>query len=242
MLTFSRSLLYYGPIYFEACKSFSPVLTGVALFPETFTVAPATVIVGILTAITGRYRWSLWLGWFLTTLGMGLLFLQDEHTPTVGWILLNLLPGLGTGILFAGMGIAIPAAAKPKDMAHAVAFFSFVRAFGQGTGVAVGGVVFQNVLRMKLEGIKGLEGMAVEWSKDAAGLIQTIGGLEGKVREQVVSAYADGLKVVWVTMCGLAGLALVSNLFVKEYSLERELETEQGFVQQGMTSDVKGGE
>jgi hypothetical protein len=125
------SLLYYLPIYYEAVKDFSPILTGVAVFPETFTVAPASVVVGVITSITGKYKWALWAGWTLTTLGMGLMYLQDVHTSTAAWIFLNLVPGLGTGILFAGMGVAIPASTAAVDNAHAVAFFSFFRAFGR---------------------------------------------------------------------------------------------------------------
>lgn len=42
------SLLYYLPLYYEAVQGFSAVISGVALFPQTFTVAPSTMVVGIL--------------------------------------------------------------------------------------------------------------------------------------------------------------------------------------------------
>jgi hypothetical protein len=234
------SLLYYGPIYFEAVKGFSPILSGVAMFPETFTVAPASIIVGILTSVTGRYRWALWSGWVLTTLGMGVMYLQDVHTSTAAWIFLNLTPGLGTGILFAGMAIAIPASVNAADMAHAVAFFSFTRALGQGVGVAVGGTIFQNDLKKKLLAYPLLAPKAAEWSKDAAGLVQVIKAMdEGLMKTQLVQAYANSLKVVWVSMCGLAAVALVTSLFVKEFSLQQEMVTEQGFKQKTKVVDAE---
>jgi len=234
------SLLYYGPIYFEAVKGLSPIITGVALFPETFTVAPASIVVGILTSITGRYRWAIWSGWFLTTLGMGLLYLQDVHTSTVAWVFLNLVPGLGTGILFAGMAIAIPASCVPSDMAHAVAFFSFFRAFGQAVGVAVGGTIFQNQIKKKLLLYPILAPLAAEYSKDAASLVQVIKTMEdGLQKTQLIQAYADSLKVVWVTMCGLAGAALISSFFVKGYTLNVALDTEQGFKHEKKVVDVE---
>ena len=40
-------LLYYLPLYYEAVKNYSPILAGVAIFPKTFTVSPASVVVGI---------------------------------------------------------------------------------------------------------------------------------------------------------------------------------------------------
>jgi len=234
------SLLYYGPIYFEAVKGFSPILSGVAMFPETFTVAPASIIVGILTSVTGRYRWALWSGWILTTLGMGIMYLQDVHTSTAAWIFLNLVPGLGTGILFAGMAIAIPASVNAVDMAHAVAFFSFTRALGQGVGVAVGGTIFQNDLKKKLLAYPLLAPKAAEWSRDAAGLVQVIKAMEeGVMKTQLVQAYANSLKVVWVSMCGLAAVALLTSVFVKEFSLQQEMVTEQGFKNKTKVADTE---
>jgi len=125
-------------------------------------------------------------------------------------------------------------------MAHAVAFYSFFRAFGQGIGVAVGGVVFQNVMRRKLEGFEDLREFAGVWSNDAAALVQVLKAMEkGVAREELMVAYADSLKVVWATMCGLAGMALVSSGFVEGYSLEREMETEQGFVNEQTVGDLE---
>jgi Major Facilitator Superfamily len=234
------SLLYYLPIYYEAVKNYSPIITGIAVFPETFTVAPASVVVGIITSITGKYKWALWVGWILTVLGMGLLYLQDVHTTTVSWVFLNLVPGLGTGILFAGMGIAIPSSAAAKDNAYAVAFFSFFRAFGQGVGVAIGGTIFQNMIARKLEAYPLLAPFAGAYSKDAAGLVQVIKAMEpGLPKTQLIQAYADSIKVIWVTMCGLAAVALATNFFVKEFSMDIELETEQGFKHRGKTGDVE---
>jgi hypothetical protein len=234
------SLLYYLPIYYEAVKDYSPIITGIAVFPETFTVAPASIVVGITTSITGRYKWALWVGWTLTVLGMGLLYLQDVNTSTVAWVFLNLVPGLGTGILFAGMGIAIPSSAAAIDSAYAVAFFSFFRAFGQGVGVAIGGTIFQNMVQKKLQAYPLLAPFAAEYSKDAAGLVQVIKAMQpGLARTQLIQAYADSIKVIWVTMCGLAAVAMFTCFFVKEYSMDIRLETEQGFKHHGETVDVE---
>lgn len=223
-------LLYYGPIYFEAVQGYSPTITGIAMFPETFTVAPASIVVGILTSVTGRYRWALWSGWVITTLGMGIRYLQDVNTTIQQWIFIDIVPGLGTGMLFASMAIAIPAATKTPDMALAVAFFSFTRALGQGVGVAIGGTIFQNQFKKKLLAYPLLAGDASAYSRDAAGLIRFIALMEGGLRKkQLLQAYADSLKVLWLVMCGLAALALVSSAFVKGYSLDVALETEQGF-------------
>ena len=125
-------------------------------------------------------------------------------------------------------------------MAYAVAFYSFFRAFGQGIGVAVGGTIFQNQIKKKLQAYPLLAPLAAEYSKDAAALVQVIKAMEkGTARSQLVDAYADSLKVVWVTMCGLAAVAFFTSFFVKGYSLDMEMLTEQGFKHQGKVADVE---
>ena len=229
------SMLYYMPLYYEAVKGESPILSGVSLFPQTFTVAPASVVVGILVSLTGRYRWAIWSGWVLTVAGTGLLYLLDVHTSTVAWIFLNLVPGLGTGMLFAGMGFAIQASSTNRDLAFAVAMFCFFRTFGQAIGVAVGGTVFQNTMKRKLLAYPDLASRAEEYSRDSASLVQIIKGFapDSAVKAELVQAYADSLKAVWVAICGLAGVALVTSLATRGLDLNRPLETAQGFWEEG---------
>lgn len=126
------TLLYYLPLYYEAVKSMTPTQAGTAVFPETFTVAPASLIMGMLVSLMGRYRWGVRSGWLLTTLGMGLLFLLDVNTSTFGWVILNLVGGLGIGILFSAMAFAIQgsACATGEDMRFAISMFTFFRTLG----------------------------------------------------------------------------------------------------------------
>ncbi|KAG0640926.1 major facilitator superfamily domain-containing protein [Tuber brumale] len=233
------SLLYYLPLYFEAIKGLGPIMAGVAVFPETFTVAPASVVVGLLVSITGRFRWALWLGWTLTVLGMGVLVLLDVDTPTVSWIFISLVSGLGTGILFPSMAYAIQASATDEDMAYAVSMFSFFRAFGQAFGVAIGGVIFQNALKTEVAKHAVLRAMAGEYAADAVALVQVIKmmpkGMEG--REELLISYAAALKVVWKAMIGFGAVGLVTSFATEGLSLDRELKTEHGLVEKKAVGD-----
>lgn len=226
------STLYYLPLYYEAVKGFSPILSGVALFPETFSVAPASVAVGIAVAATGHYRWALWIGWAVTILGTGLLYLMDSNISTAGWILVNLIVGLGTGVLFPAMAFSIQAAVDPGDVAFGVAFYSFFRAFGQSLGVAVGGVIFQNEIRRQILHRPLLSPFAESYGTDATGLVFIIRSMEpSETRDQLIMSYADALKILWVVMCATAVLAGITSIFTKGYSLDQTLETNQGYDQ-----------
>jgi hypothetical protein len=96
------SLLLYLPLYYEAVKDLAPTQSGLAVFPESLTVAPTSLIVGILVAKTGKFKSSRWV---LTTLGTGLLLLLDVNTSTPAWVGINQVVGLGTGMLFSGDGV-----------------------------------------------------------------------------------------------------------------------------------------
>ncbi|KAF2459997.1 major facilitator superfamily domain-containing protein [Lineolata rhizophorae] len=232
-------LLYYLPLYYEAVKGFSPIVAGVALMPQTLTVAPAAIAVGAAVAITGRYRWAIWSGWVLTTFGAGLLIYLKVDTTTVEWVFINLVSGLGTGILFPAMALTVQAAAAEADAAYAATMFAFFRAFGQSVGVAVGGTVFQNQVKKKLESYPLLAPMAEEYSRDASALVEIIKAMPDSAPEKLMlrTSYVDGLKYVFIVLTALSAVTMVSSFWTKAFPLDRELETEQGFQEKQAKKD-----
>jgi len=225
------SLLYFLVLYYQACKFYSPITSAVAILPETLTVAPAAMVVGVVATMTGRYRWALWTGWVFATFGAGILYLLDRTTSVPAWIFLNLPIGIGTGMLFPGMALSIQAACVPRLNAVAAAFFSFLRTFGQSIGVAVSGVIFQNVLRDKLAALPLWAARADELSRDATIVVDMIKAMEdGEAKTQMVDAYADALRMIWVSLIAMAGVSLILSFTVKGYSLNQEFESQQAFV------------
>lgn len=221
------------PLYYEAVKGYSPIISGVALFPDSFTVAPMAVMTGILITVSGRYRWAVWSGWVLTVLGTGLLVLLNVDTTIPAWIFLTMVSGVGLGILFPSMQFSLQAATTNKDMGFAVAMFSFFRTFGQAIGVAIGGVIFQNQMVKKLHAYPQFASQANELAKDAAALVQIIKATpEGQNKLDLRTAYVDSVRVIFIVLCALSAVALVSSCFIKSYDLNRALETEQGFVEE----------
>jgi MFS family permease len=92
------TLLYYQPLYFEGVRGFSPILAGVALFPATFTVAPMAIVTGVAISKTGKFRWAVWGGWGLTTLGCAFLCAIDSETQLTQVVLTDLIIGVGLGM------------------------------------------------------------------------------------------------------------------------------------------------
>jgi hypothetical protein len=107
---------------------------------------------------------------------------------------------------------------------------TLVRVIGQSIGVALGGVIFQNQIKQKLMSYPLLAPMAGQYSKDATALVSVIKGMsEGLEKTQLIQAYADGLKTIWIVMCVLSGVGLVASLWTKGYSLNQDLNTLQSY-------------
>ncbi|KAL8849359.1 MAG: hypothetical protein Q9221_005657 [Calogaya cf. arnoldii] len=224
------SLLYYLPLYYQGVKGYTPIIAGVAVLPETVLIAPMSIIVGIVSSRIGRYRWAIWIAWAITTLGFGLLYLLDSNTSIPAFIFLNVPVAIGTGMAFVSMSLGIQAAGRPQDAGHSITFYTFIRVFGQSLGVGVGGVVLQNEMRKNLSRYPLLAHSALEYSRDSTAVVGIIQGMEpGLKKTQLVQAYADSIKTVWLVMAALSGAVFISTLFVKGYSLEQRLETLQGF-------------
>ena len=236
-------ILYYLPLYYEAVKGYTPIVTGIALFPQCFTTAPSAVVVGTIVAITGRFRWATWSGWVILTLGCGLLIFLHVDTTVAAWIFLNLPSGLGAGMLFPAMAMAVQAGALSRDSGYAATMFAFFRAFGQAVGVAVGGVIFQNQIQKRLLTYPLLAGNAHAYSQDASGLVQIIKALpDGSLEKaQLREAYTWALKYVWIVLCVLAGIALISSFWIEALALDRALDTEQGFKDKTRAKDEEKG-
>ncbi|KAG7129850.1 MFS transporter L2 like protein [Verticillium longisporum] len=225
------SLIYFLILYYQGVKFYSPIISALACLPESLTVAPAGIVVGVIAAITGHYRWSLWTGWALTTLGAGLLYLLNPDTPVRYWIPLNLPIGVGTGMLFPAMALSIQAACAPHLNAQAAAFFAFLRTFGQSVGVAVAGVIFQNAFADELAATTEFAAVADQYADEATIVIGIINGMApGHDRTVLVAAYADALKTIWLSLLAFAAFCLVLSASVKSYSLQQAHDPKQALV------------
>jgi len=156
--------------------------------------------------------------------------LLNEYTSTPAWIFINLTAGLGIGILYPALTYGVQASSSDEDMAYAVTLLAFLRNLGQTIGVAIGGSVFQNQLAKQLMRYESLAPLAEQYAKDASGLVEVIKALPaGATKTDLIHSYSEALRYVWLVSCVFAGTSFVISLISKEYSIDRELVTEQGF-------------
>ncbi|SCV68370.1 BQ2448_491 [Microbotryum intermedium] len=245
--------IYYLTIYFQASKMTTPAKAGVNTFSLSFTVAPMAVVTGVSIGILGTYRLQNLFGWALAMIGFGLTSLLKYDSPMAVWTGYPIIMGLGVGILYSATNFPVLAPLKPSQQPHAVsyssnatepaivsqthqssflsprlqmAFYSFVRSFGQVFGISIGSTVLQNQLAKNLpkEFLAMFDGSA----EIAFPAIPIIGKLAEPLRTQVRAAFASSLRVIWVVMIGLCGLGLVISFFLRDIKLTNEMDDKWG--------------
>jgi hypothetical protein len=233
-------IIYYMPLYFEGAQGLSPVPAGMTSFPQTRTVVPCSAAVGLIATRTGKYRWAIWCGWCLTTLGCGLFCLFDTDTPRVEWVCINMCSGIGIGLHFSSLTLAVQASVLQEQVGLAVGLLTFFRAFGQSIGVVLGGVIFGNRFKTELQNAS-LYSDVPEYSNDAAALVKIINSLpsDNLQRNDFQLMYANSIRVVWSLMCGISGLALFLSFLIKSFSLDQALRTKHGFVGRRRGGDMQ---
>ncbi|GAA6000896.1 hypothetical protein JCM10207_004709 [Rhodosporidiobolus poonsookiae] len=227
-MTFLHGLLvmtvvYMLPIYFQADKGASPIRSGVDLFPISFIVAPFAIVGGISVTITGHYKIQSILAFVFSTIGLGLFSILKWNSSTAMWASFSVVAGIGLGLAYSSTQFPLLAALKPSEQPHAVAFFGFVRSFGQVFGIAISATVLQNELAKRLP-----ETFAAQFGggEIAFAAIPYIKALEEPLRTLVRAAFADSLKVVWQVMIGISGLAFILSLPIQQITLTTETDEE----------------
>ncbi|KAM5453423.1 hypothetical protein MaudCBS49596_002625 [Microsporum audouinii] len=221
------SLVYYLPEYFQSVKSYTPLISGVLGLPQTATIVPCSVIVGVAVGKTGKYRWAIWAGWTLTCLGLGILILLGIQTTVIQWVFLAAVSGFGIGLLFPSVPLAIQASVPQEDVAMAATLVQFFRFLGQTLGVAMGGAIVDNQLRRNL-----VKAGLPEQPASLLKLIRILKELQPDTTLAIAlkGAMSKSFRTIWVVMCIFSAANLLLSLFVVEYSLNQEHRTEQRFI------------
>ncbi|KAJ3552285.1 hypothetical protein NM688_g4228 [Phlebia brevispora] len=220
------AVIYFLPSYFQACKGASPIRSGVDIFGFSIPVGPALVIAGASVQITKKYRVQLWFGWVLVILAAGTMSTIKADTALANTVGYTVLHGVGMGIIYATTYFPVLAPLPVSENAHALAFFSFCRAFALVWGVTIGTAVLQTQLghRLPAEFLSQFpEGVAIAYS-----IIPVIKTLEDPLRTQVRDAFADSIAVIWKVNIGIAGMGLLSSLAMKSLPLHTEVDKRWG--------------
>ncbi|KAJ7575284.1 MFS general substrate transporter [Mycena floridula] len=210
---------FYLPAYFQACKGASPLRSGVLALGGS-ALAPSAIVAGVLVKRTSRYRPQMWTGWVLILIGLGLLLLVDESTGLGSVIGFTVILGVGIGH-YSTTVFPIQAPLPVTSNASALALLMFVRSFASVWGFTIGSTVLQNHLTQDLSN-QGLDAFLSRFPQGvsvAYSIIPIISDLPEPLKSTVRAAFADSLRVLWITLLGIGALGMVSSFFMKGLAL-----------------------
>lgn len=172
----------------------------------------------------GKWKWSLWLGWAINTLGAGLFLLLDKDTPVVAWVFIFLACGFGQGALISAHNIGVQAIADPDDVAWASALFTFMRSVGLCLGVALGGTVLQTQLRRELEE----RGLPLEIAEHAESFIFELVKMpaDSPGRVAIVDAFSESFRFLFIILLAISGATLLLSFTVRGFDSIHKTDSE----------------
>ncbi|KAK2808086.1 hypothetical protein FQN50_005004 [Emmonsiellopsis sp. PD_5] len=218
---------FFLPLYMQAVIEATPLLSGVYLFPSVLAIAVGSAAAGIIIRKSGQYLPVIWLAMTIMVLGHGLYIDLPSQKNWPRIILYQIVAGLGIGPNFQAPLIALQSHIKPSDLATATATFGFLRNLASSISVVVGGVIFQNCLKLSVKDLTTeLPPRLIQQlgSTSAGASTAIVAALPDDQKEVVLDAYAHALKYMWVFYTVMSAFGLVVSLLIRPQTLRKDHE------------------
>ncbi|KAF8477302.1 major facilitator superfamily-domain-containing protein [Kalaharituber pfeilii] len=225
---------YFLPLYFQAVRGSSILMSGVSILPYVIILSVVASINGQIISKTGTYQEPIWVGCFLMALGSGLL---TDLNRTSNWgkiIIYQVIAGAGCGPLFQGPLIAIHSVIDQRDVGPATTAFWFLRSLATALGVSLGLVVFQKVMQDQSSSLAAMtnprlspEALSIVSGHSASASIPLIAKLPHEEAIIVRDAYAKGLQAMWWFFFASAVASGLSSLAIGRHHLPTTVQSNQ---------------
>jgi len=208
--------------YFQLARDKSPTMSGVMTIPMIGGLFVSSTVSGQFITRTGR--WKAWLvsGGVLVTAGLGLLGTIRYDTDYWKMSIFMALLGLGIGMMMQNLVLCTQNQVDPSDLGSASSTVTFFRSLGGAVGVsALGAVMAHRITHYVKDGIAALDPQyRAALAGSSTDSIPDLSKLPAPVRTLMESAYGHGIADVFLIAGGLAAIAFLITLFIKEVPLK----------------------
>jgi hypothetical protein len=224
-----NSVAYFVPLYFQIVAGQTPSTTGVLMLALAIPLTIVSFASGFVIEKTGRFMDWLQFGLLLTTIGTGLLISLTERFDLGKAVGFLILIGAGFGPTFHTPLIALQTRIKDSDMAVGTATFGFVRMLSGAIGVVIGQVIFQALMRGRLDSIIDA-GVSKTFAEQLAGgeavsQASAVALLDEAQRAIVREGFMGALRGTFICYTVVAALGLLTTFGIKRVTLKREVNT-----------------
>ena len=188
------AVLLYMPVYLTN-QGYSPTLAGTRLVSQAVGVSFGSFGLGVLMRATGRYLYFSYASAFLIAAGIGYACTFSLTTSSLPPFVSLFIYGLGYGGMLTTTLVALIAAVDHEHQAVITSASYAFRSTGSSIGVTIAAAVYQNLLKSSPDSEFG----------------------------ESPEATMHALRGVFFVCFGLAVLALLSNLAMREHKLHMNL-------------------
>ena len=218
---------YFLPLYFQAAREASPSRSGLLILPTVVVQAFVGVAAGYLMNATGRRLLLIYCGMALMTLGFGLFTSLAPNTTLIKVVALEVVAGMGVGLVFQAPLLALQARIPPEHLAAGTALFGFIRSISTSISVVIGSVVFQGGMSRRRRSFSGniTKELLSEFSGNSAFVnVALVSELKEPEKTAVKTLYSNSLRDMWILYASAAAIGLLVSFAIKSEALSVEIE------------------
>lgn len=201
---------YYLPIWFQAIKNDTAIMSGVSLIAYVTGNALFSVLAGIVVTKVGYFAPPAIIGAAIGTVGCGLLSTLQVDSGPGQWVGYQIVSSAGLGMAVQQGVIAVQTVLQLEQIPIGIAAIISMQSLGGAVFVSVGNNILQNVLD-QASAARNLPGIDVK-AIVAAGATQFRSIVPAESLPALLVAYNYALQRVFIAAIPLSGLAFVSAL------------------------------
>ncbi|WP_396020798.1 MFS transporter [Arthrobacter sp. ISL-28] len=219
--------------YFQVARGASPTEAGLLTLPMIAGNLTGSVVSGLLISRTGKWKRYLTAGSVLLIGGLGLAGTIDHTTELWQAGVFTAILGLGLGMLLQNLVLAVQNTVSARDIGSASASVAFFRSVGGAIGVSVLGAIMSN--RVKELAAQRLSDAGIHSGSGTSAASLDLADMPAPIREIMRAAYGDATAEIFLIAGGIAVVALIAVLLIKEQPLRRTVEIRP----EGAATDLK---
>ncbi|MDR2565071.1 MAG: MFS transporter [Bifidobacteriaceae bacterium] len=217
----TAGVAYVLPLYWQISRGASPALAGWLIWPQILGTLAGSFAESVFMSRTGRYKLQSAVGFGLMTVGIAAVAPLGYTAP---WPLAGLavfLYGLGVGLAFAPLEVALQRSVPPAEYATASGATALVKSMVLTVGASVQLAVLFAAAQARIAAQMRIDGTALPPGAvfdlgHTAGLAE----LPGPVRQSIETGFATAVGLDLAGCCLAALLALAAVLRVPEERFE----------------------
>jgi len=215
--------LSYIPLYMQVVNGNSPTTSGLRLLPLMAGLLLTSIGTGQLISRTGKYKIYPICGTALIAVSLVLLAQVDEKTSSTVMGLYMLVLGLGLGMVMQVLIIAVQNSSDFADLGTATAGVTYFRSIGGAFGASIFGTVLNNRLSSKIATAQANGTLSPRFPVKTVladpTIVQKAPVADRPIIEPFLHLYAVSLQTVYLVAAGIAVVAFVLSLFLREVPL-----------------------